>query len=304
MTQTFEADIKQHFAMKDLGNLRCYVGMQIEQDSSDGLYMLHQKSYIEKKLREFNLHDSKPSSIPVDPAYLKQPESSEKMDNTEIYRKAIGSLMYLAVNTRPDIAVGTSILARRVEEHRQADWTEFKRIFRYLNGTKDRKLKLGNKSVQNNSLIGYADADWAGDSADRKSNTGFVFKYLGAPIAWCSRKQNLVTLSSTEAEYIALSETVKEAIWMNRILKDFYQTVSDSVTIYEDNQSCIKLIQDEKSCQRTKHIDTKFHFIRELYKSGTIDIKYCPTSDMPADLLTKPLESVKLKRLMQIIGII
>ena len=303
MIQKFETDMNREFVMKDVGNLHCYLGIQIEQ-GDDGMYFLHQKSYIEKKLKEFNLSDSKPSSIPVDPGYQKNRKSSESMNNKEIYRKAIGSLLYLSTNSRPDIAIGTSILARHVDDPSQADWTEVKRIFRYLNHTKDKRLKLGSLSEQyNNQLIGYADADWASDTDDRKSNTGFLFKYLGAPIAWCSRKQNLVTLSSTEAEYIALSEAAKEGIWIRRILKDFNQDTGDPTIMFEDNQSCIKLIQDEKSCQRTKHIDTKYHFVRELSKSGTIEVKYCPTSKMPADLLTKPLDCIKLKQLMQLIGI-
>lgn len=303
MIKKFEDDMKKHFTMKDLGNLHNYLGIQIERDS-DGLFTLHQRCYIERKLKEFNMSDCKPSNIPVDPGYQKQQVCSEKGVSKEIYRKAIGSLLYLVTNSRPDIAIGTSILARRVEDPRQADWTEVKRIFRYLQATMEKRLKLGSSSeCDNNQLIGYADADWAGDTSDRKSNTGFVFKYRGAPIMWSSRKQSLVTLSTTEAEYIALSEAVKEGLWIKRILIDFGQNIVDPVLMFEDNQSCIKLIQDEKSSQRTKHIDTKFHFVRELFKAGDIDVKYCPTAEMPADLLTKPLEAVKLRQLSKIIGL-
>jgi len=165
-----------------------------------------------------------------------------------------------------------------------------------LNSTKDKKLKLGSSSESDNKrLIGFADADWAGDTSDRKSNTGFVFKYLELPIMWSSRKQTLVTLSSTEAQYVALSEAIKEGVWIKRLLNDFEQYITDPIVMYEDNQSCIKLIQDERSCQRTKHIDTKYHFVRELNRAKHIDIQYCPTTQMPADMLTKPLEAVKLK---------
>jgi hypothetical protein len=167
MIKQFEADMKNNFSMKILGDLRNYIGMQIEQDS-DGLYMLHQTNYIIKKLREFNLSDSRSSNIPVDPGYQKQQDNSEKVDK-EVYRRAIGSLLYLAPNTRPNNAVSTSILARRVEDPRKTDWAEVKRIFRYLNGTKEKKLKLGTLAeTSNNQLIVFADADWASDTSDKE----------------------------------------------------------------------------------------------------------------------------------------
>ena len=170
-----------------------------------------------------------------------------------------------------------------------------KRIFRYLNHTKDKKLKLGNAAEQNEHLIGYVDADWSSDTDDRKSNTGYLFKYLGAPITWSSRKQTLVTLSSTEAEYVALSEAVKESLWIRRLLRDFNQDIDGPVIIYEDNQSCIKLLQDKKVHPRTKHISTKYHFVRDLYEKNDIAVTYCPSTQMTADLLTKPLGAVKLR---------
>ena len=208
----FERQMNEVLVMKNLGNLQYYLGLQLERDS-DGIFQLHQRSYIEKKLREFQLNDCRPSNVPMDPGYQKRQEVHVNMANKEIYRRAIGSLQYLATNTRPDIAISTSILARRVSSPTDADWTEVKRIFRYLSHTKDMKLKLGDVNEQcNKQLIGFVDADWGGDSDDRKSNTGYLFKYLGAPISWSSKKQSLVTLSSTEAEYVALSEAGKEAL--------------------------------------------------------------------------------------------
>jgi len=117
------------------------------------------------------------------------------MRNPEIYRKAIGSLLYLATNSRPGIAIGTSILTKKVSDPEQADWTEVKRIFRYLKYTRDLKLRLGDQSDQvNRKLFRYVDADWGSDVHDRKSNTGYFFKYLAAPIVWTCRKQDRVTL--------------------------------------------------------------------------------------------------------------
>lgn len=167
------------------------------------------------------------------------------------------------------------------------------------------KMKLGNPSDQHNKqLIGYADADWGGDTVDRKSNTGYIFKYCGSPLIWSSHKQSLVTLSSTEAEYIALSEAVKEALWIRRLLQDFDQATEGPTVIMEDNQSCIKMLQNDRLSHRTKHIATKYHFIRDLSKRGDIIVEYCPTSQMTADLLTKPLEAVKLRSFVNSIALV
>jgi len=192
MMVSFEGQMNEFVVMKDLGNLHHYLGIQIARDD-DGIFVLHQKQYIEKKLREFRLTECRPSNIPVDPGYLRRQEVHECMPDRDVYRKAIGSLQYLATNSRPDIAVGTSILARHVSCPTVADWTEVKRIFRYISHTKDMKLKLGDASLitqRDSQLIGYADADWGGDAEDRKSNTGYVFKYLGAPLTWSSKKHS------------------------------------------------------------------------------------------------------------------
>ena len=200
MIENFEKQLNKDLVLKNLGNLQYYLGLQFERDN-EGIFLLHQQRYIERKLEEFNLTDSRPSNIPVDTGYQKRQETEDSMANEEVYRKAIGSLLYLATNSRPDIAVGTSILARHVSDPKQSDWTEVKRIFRYLKHTKEKKLRLGTPEEKHiKQLIGYADADWGGDVQDRKSNTGYYFKYLGAPISWTSRKQTMVTLSSTEAE--------------------------------------------------------------------------------------------------------
>ncbi len=303
MFKEFEKRMGHTLNIKNLGDLKYYLGIQFERDEN-GIFLLHQKGYIERKLDKFNLTDSRPSNIPVDPGYQKRQEVQEEAKNKEIYRSAIGALNYLATNTRPDIAVGTSILSRHVNNPKESDWVEVKRIYRYLKHTMDKKLKLGNRNETENQLVGYVDADWGGDPQDRKSNTGYVFKFCGAPISWASRKQSMVTLSSTESEYIALTEAAQEALWMRRLLEELDQEVVKPTVLFEDNQSCIKLLQNEKSSHRTKHVATKFHFVRDLYKSKELDVKYCPSERMIADLLTKPLEAVKTRQFTLDIGLI
>lgn len=182
-----------------------------------------------------------------------------------------------------------------------ADWTEAKRILRYLNGTCELKLRLGGDET---GLEGYADADWAGNVADRKSNSGFLFLLNGGLISWCARKQSCVALSSTEAEYISLSECCQELEWLRKLMKDFGECIQVPVKINEDNQSCIKLLKSDGGTKRSKHIDTKYHFVRDLVEKKQISVTYCCTEEMLADILAKPLQRVKLEDLRARLGLI
>ena len=177
--------------------------------------------------------------------------------------------------------------------------------FRYLKNTKDKKLQFGTTSYKDSdNLIVYVGADWGGDVVDRKSNSGYCMKFLGSTVAWRSRKQSLVTLSSTEAEYVALTEAVQEALWLRRLLMDFNHDISLPFTVYEDNQNCIRLLKDQKSSSRTKHIHIKYNFVRDLYLSKDIDVKYCSSERVIADLLTKPLGREKIRQLTNDIGLL
>lgn len=287
--------------LNSLGDVKYFLGIETRKNEK-GIYCINQKGYIEKILKRFKLQNAKFSKIPMDPGYYKNSTAND-LENNELYRKAIGALLYLSVNTRPDIAASISILGRKVTNPNKGDWNEIKRVFKYLNGTKNYELKLGEESqLQNCSLVGYADADWGANQADRKSNSGFLFKIFGATICWVSRKQTCVSLSSTEAEYISLAEACQEAIWLKQLLQDF-NIQETEILIYEDNQSCIKLLQNEKSSNRSKHIDTKYHFIRDLFVKKIISVEYCPTENMIADVLTKPLAGTKIKKFAELIGL-
>lgn len=286
-----------------LGDLNYYLGVQIHRDAN-GIFHINQKTYIEKLLIRFNMVDCKTSKIPMDPGYYKLDDSGEELEHNDVYRQAIGSLLFLVCNTRPDIAVAVSILGRKVTRPSQSDWTEVKRIFRYLKGTKDYRLKLGeaDQQLDKPNLIAFTDADWGNDPIDRKSNSGYVFKLYGGTISWTSHKQNCVTLSSTEAEYIALSESCQEALWLENLFKDFQLSIGN-IEINEDNQSCLKMLANEKCGKRTKHIEIKYHFAKNLWTTGKVHFKYCPTDENVADILTKPLAAIKFKKFVELIGL-
>lgn len=181
------------------------------------------------------------------------------------------------------------------------DWNAVKRIIRYLKGTSHYKLKL--PASDEITLTGYVDADWAGDTSDRKSTSGYLFFLSGGAISWTSRKQLSVTLSSTEAEYVAAAQASQEVIWLRQLLTDLGQPQLGPTEIYEDNQGCLVLAHMEGVNSRTKHIDVKFHFLRDLQEQGLLELLYCPTEDMTADILTKPLTAERHSRLTKKIGL-
>lgn len=202
--------------------------------------------------------------------------------------KLIGHLLYISVNTRPDVSAAIGILAQKVSKPTYEDWNQCKRILKYLKTTSNLKLLLSNKN-KDQQLIGYADANWAEERTDRKSNSGRIFFYNGGTIAWSCQKQTLVASSTCEAEYISLSEAAKEAKWLRQLLTDLHQPIEEPTTIFNDNQSCLRLLNDDKFSFKTKHMDTKYKLAKDLVKKGIITSCYCPTEEMIADILTKPL---------------
>ncbi|GBM70587.1 Copia protein [Araneus ventricosus] len=224
--------------------------------------------------------------IEVNPCEDEEKEDDLLPNNTQ-YRQAIRTLLYVATVSRPDISVAVNILSRRNEKPRERDWNAVKRIIRYLKTTAELKLIINkNKEPILNALC---DADWANDKSNRKSTSGNLFKLGNSPIQWTSKRQNCVELSTTEAEYVSSDNTAQECIWLINLAKDLDLPKSLPVTIYEDNQSCIKLSQSDKYHSRTKHIDVKFHNKRHLRETGMTESEYCQSKEMTVNILTKPL---------------
>lgn len=282
--------LNEKFQIENLGTISSYLGIQIRKIGSK--FHLNQEAYINKVLVKFELSNAKGSDIPMNADYYKH-NDGDLLPYNNNYRKAIGSLLYIAINTRPDICASVIILSQKIVKPTQYDWNEVKRIIKYLKSTANDSLLLGHDGKP---LYGYADANWAEDPKTRKSNTGFVFM-LGAPISWRCRRQDCVTQSSTEAEFIALAEACNEAIWIKRILEDFEVKFNSPIKIYEDNQGCIKMVHSEKLNNRSKHIDIKKYAVKDYISSKIIEVEYCPTEDMVADIFTKPLQKSKFLKL-------
>lgn len=287
------------FELKCLGNVKNYLGIQVSRNK-EGHFAISQPNYIMKVANEFGLENTKGSKYPLDPNYHNLKDNNMMQTNTE-YRKLIGMLLYISTNTRPDVSAAVGILAQRVSKPRELDYTEALRIIKYLVATKDEKLKMFSKNES--KLLAFSDSDWAQDPVTRKSISGIICKVFGAPVSWSSRKQDVVSTSTTESEFYAISEAIKEILWLKNLLSDFNVQTDPTTDIFCDNQSTIKMLENSSFSARTKHIDVRLHFVRECVEQRKIQLQYCPSEDNIADILTKPLAGTKIEKLRRMTGL-
>lgn len=213
--------------------------------------------------------------------------------------------MFLASTTRPDIAFAVNVVSRFQINPGQIHWNAVKRIFRYLKGTAAYGIEYSPVTNHGCDLIGFSDADFANDVDTRKSTSGYVFKLSNGPVTWCSQKQSAVSTSTTEAEYIAASTAVKEILWLRQLLQDIDESeiCEEGVKLFIDNQSAIKLIKNPVFHKRTKHIDVRYHFIREKYDDKSVIIEYVKSEEQLADIFTKALPRAKFEKLRELLNI-
>lgn len=296
-----KSNLHDAFHMKEIGEARECLGMRIKRGQDE--IEIDQTPYIEQLVVKFGVENEKTSKTPGDAnTKLSIKQWNEKNDVTGkvAYQELIGSLLYLAERTRPDIAFAVNDASRFNQKHCEAHWQAVLRILRYLHGTKDAKLVY---KTRTDDLHAYSDADWASDIDKRRSCTGYAVIMSGAAITWRSQRQETVAQSSTEAEYLALSSTVNEIKWVTQFINEISNSITDAVTVYCDNQSAIKLGLVEAYRERTKHIDIRYHHIREKVDNGLIGIEYISTNEMTADVLTKPLTGEKTRKFAGKLGL-
>ena len=293
--------MRQHFNITE-GELNQFLGTEIEQ-KSDGSIVMHQGLYCKRILEKFNKTEANPVQIPADP----QHSLDDKQQNTNLiskvpYREAVGSLLYLSQITRPDITFSVNLVSRYIEDPKEQHWTAVKRIFKYLKGTINFGLIFSSR--QKLMLKGYSDADYAGDLDTRRSTSGSVFTLGSGSIAWSSRRQQCVSLSTTESEYIALSQAVQELTWLKLFLGELLDQPKMVPTMYGDNQSAIKLVKNPEFHRRTKHIDVRYHYIREKFNEGLFSLEYISSKEQIADIMTKPTPRTRFNELREMLGVI
>lgn len=292
--------LKAEFEMKDLGEAKVILGMQIKRSRHKDQITLTQESYLNKVLCRYNMNLSKSVSTPIKQGLKlsaqQSPETEEerrKMMQIP-YASAVGSLMYAMVCCRPDLTYLMSVISRYMGDPGKAHWEAVKWALKYVRGSASRGLVFKKSLSNQEALIGYVDADYAANIDTRKSLTGYVFTLFGVAVSWRSVHQSVVALSTTEAEYVALTEAIKEGMWLQEILAEFGH-VQEKITIFCDNQSAIHLAKHQGYHERTKHIDVKLYFVRDLVEKGSIEVKKIATEVNPADCLTKALPTSKFK---------
>ena len=285
--------IKQLLVMKyqmtDLGTARQFLGIEIEQSHNE--ISINQSQYIRTVLRRFNMEDCNSVTTPLERGHMLHacdPKSVVEPAKVRLYQSILGSLMYIMLATRPDLAYTISVLGRHSVCPTTNHLTAAKRALRYLKGTSTLRLRYASEYCHD--MHGFSDSDWGGDLQDRKSTGGYVFLYSGAAISWKSKKQTGVSLSTLEAEYVASSNAAKEAIWLRRLYAEITGRDTDRpTTIYLDNTGSIKNTKNQQINERTKHIDIRYHFVRHSVETGAIEVRHVPTAEMTADIMTKAL---------------
>jgi hypothetical protein len=290
--------IKRMLPVTDKGPLTHYLNIWFKRNRSKRTITLNQSLKITKLLND-------PQLSKEDLLVIRKPRKTPASSNITLtsdmcptkeqlggrnypYRSILGQVLYIAITTRPDIVPAVSACGKFAENPGVAHWEALLRILAYLHGTQHLILELGEVS-KDIVLTAYADADWAGDLDKRKSRSGYVVLCNKSPIIWSSKLQNSVALSSTEAEYVSLSITARDVIWCRTLLCELGFEQSNATVIYEDNDSCIKIANSPRKHPGIKHVDIRYHFIKDRIASKEIILQRKSTTDMVADLFTKQL---------------
>lgn len=297
--EQFKKQMNEVFKMSDLGLLSHYLGIEVKQ--SPGCIELRQTAYAKKILEKAGLGDCNPTRFPMDPKEIITKDEGGKSVDVTHFKSIVGGLRYL-VHTRPDIAFSVGIISRFMETPTSVHLNAAKRIMRYVKGTLDYGLTYAEGSG-NNLLTGYSDSDLAGHVDDRKSTGGMAFYLNESLITWVSQKQRCVALSSCEAEFMAATAAACQAIWLKNLLAEVTGKNGGPVVLHIDNKSAIDLAKNPVFHGRSKHIDIRYHFIRQCVEKGEIVLKHVSSENQRADILTKSLATFKFEKLRKLLGV-
>jgi hypothetical protein len=287
--------LSSNFDMKDLGEASYVLGIEIYRDRTKGVLGLSQKAYIEKMLKRFNMDKSKATHVPLAKSDKfseaqcpkNQLESDEMKDIP--YASAVGSLMYAQVCTRPDLAFATGMFGRYQKNPEKVHWVGVRKALRYCQGTKD--FMLTYRRSDNLEVVGYTDANFAGCVDSRKSTSGYIYTLAGGAISWKSSKQSLVAASTMQAEFVACYEATGQAVRLKNFIPDLkvIDSITEPIMLYCDNHSVVFFSSNNKSSGASKHIDLKYHVVKQRCQDRTIKIEHIRTNSILADPLTKGL---------------
>jgi hypothetical protein len=300
-------ELKGTFDVTDLGKPSKIVGIEITHHADS--ISISQKVYIDSILRKYKMENANPVSTPLDPNTKLTPnEDGREPNRSNEYASLIGSLQYLTVATRPDIAYAVNRLAAYTANPSFDHYSAAKRVLRYLKGTRNLGITYHAHSTRSlgppdsNTYYGFSDAAFA-NADDRKSISGYVFLSNGGAITWGSKKQTTIALSSTEAEYVALSEASREATWLRHLYGELGFIQREPILLLGDNDGSIAMAKNPQFHRRTKHVDIRWHWVRELVNDGLINITDCRDPDQTADIMTKQIPRPKFARHVTELGL-
>lgn len=298
------SELRKCFKLRDLGPTEFLLGVHVVRNRSKRLLTMSQRQAVIDILAKFDMADCKPVTTPIDPnTKLTQADRPHTEEDAVYmrsipYAEAVGSLMYLAIATRPDIAYAVGVLSRFSANPGVAHWKAVKHLFRYLQGTKDFKLTYAPDSDAPALFTTYCDADHAGNPDNGRSTSGFVVKMGTGAISWASRLQTLVALSTTEAAVMA----GQEVLWLQNLFNSLGIPVKNS-PMFIDNMSALSVAKNPEHHGRMKHLDLRFYWLRDVIATGRIGVTHVATEFMPADIMTKALGKLKVAAMREMLGL-
>lgn len=296
--EKFKSEISTKFEMTDLGLLSYYLGIEVNQ-RKEGIFVT-QSAYAKKVLKLAGMEECNETKVPMEPGLkLGKVDDSPEVDHTE-YRKLIGSLRYLT-HTRPDLMYAVGYLSRFMQAPKEAHWKAIKQVVRYVKGTLYYGVRYSRDKGED--LMGYSDSNYAAGDGDGKCTSGNVFYYNSCPVTWNSHKQQTVALSSCEAEFMAATTAACQAVWLQGVLDEIMGQKQKLVMLKVDNRSALALMKDPVFHGKSKHIETKYYFIRDCIGKGKIQVEFVSGSLQRADILTKALPRMKFSEMRCLIGV-
>lgn len=287
----FKQELGRHLDVKYLGALRSFLEVLFTHNEK-GVW-LSQSHYILQILDRFGMSTCNSVTTPMTEAALREfVEIGGAETDLQAYQELLGCLLFISTRTRPDISAAVRIMCRFAASPTWVHWDGLKRILRYLRGTADYSLRIDADDVQ--VLKAYCDADWAGDRVDRKATSGVLMQLGRSTVAWRTLKQGTVALSTTEAEYCSMSEGAKLIVWLRKLLEELHCPQDSCTTMSGDNQGA--LVWSGDGIRHAKHVSIRMNFVKGCVDQSLIKLVYCPTQDMVADILTKPLKRVAFEK--------
>lgn len=300
LLKLLNTQLQSEFKMSSLGTINEFLSFDITRDRTSRTFILSQASYVATLVDDFGLTDARSRTTPCNDHFKSLVKNTDPAATTsKPYLRLLGCLQWLLVSTRPDISFAVNRLSQFNHNPTNLHWHAAVDVLLYLKHFPDLKIVLGGTDI---TLSGHSDSDWAENLDDRRSTTGFLLKLGDHLVSWQSRRQPTVALSSTEAEYMALTDASRDAIWWRSFLKEFGYHPDVTVLSY-DNKGSGDLARNPCHHKRSKHIDVKHHFVCECVQQGTVHLCQVPTTEMLADLLTKPLRRVKHTQNLQQLGL-